>query len=153
MIFVRFCVAAILLLMFQACLAAQSARSLVEVLRAISEKQLSAWQRHDLAAYLAVREAGFMYVGPLEIIEPGHPVDNIMRCEVVSFSLTKAQAISVDSNTAILIAQQHQDATCFGMKQPTLVNITETYVRRGVEWKLLLHTEAPAISLPKSTPG
>lgn len=151
MTFVRSYISVIFLLFSPTCFAAPSAESLVNVLKTLSEKQLSAWQRHDKAAYLAVRDPGFMYVGPLGIIEPGHPVDNMMRCEVTSYELTKAQVVRVDAKTAILIAEQHQDATCFGMKQPALVNITETYVQRGGEWKLLLHTEAISISLPKST--
>lgn len=140
-----------LLLLVPACLVAQAPRPLVETLSDLSTRQLAAWQRHDKVAYLAVRDPAFMYVGPLGIIEPGHPVDNLMRCEVASFALTRTQAVRVDGNTAILIAELHQEATCFGMKQPAVVNMTETYVRRNGDWRLLLHTDAPAMSLPAST--
>lgn len=139
---------AVLLLFSAATIVAQSPGSLTDTLSTISNKQLAAWQHHDKAAYLAVRDPAFMYVGPLGIIEPGHPVDNIMRCDVTAYELKKVQTVRVDANTAILIAEQHQDATCFGIKQPTIINITETYTQRSGQWRLLLHTEAPAISLP-----
>ncbi len=120
---------------------------LIDTLTALTNAELAAWQRHDKSSYLANRDPGFVYVGPLGIIEPGHPIDNLMRCNVESYSLTHVQIVSSSSETAILIAEQHQNATCFGMKQPPVLNITETYIRRSGAWKLLLRTEAAAMTL------
>jgi len=124
------------------------AQSLLDTLTALSNKELTAWQLHDKPGYLANRDPEFMYVGPLGIIEPTHPVDNLMRCTVNTYTITKTQVVTLGPETAILIAEQHQDATCFNMKQPAVVNITETYTRRSGSWKLILRTESPTMTLP-----
>ena len=137
-------------LLFTASAATGQSTQLTETLTALTNAELASWQHHDDAAYLANRDSAFMYVGPLGIIEPGHPVDNLLQCTVEDFALKHVQIVSVSADTAILIAEQHQSATCFGAKQPAVLNVTETYSRRSGAWKLLLRTEAPAVAIAPS---
>ena len=72
--------------------------------------------------------------------------ESVGQCRVESYSLTKARAIRIDDNSAILLYEAEQHATCGGAPVKPLMHGSSVYVKRAGKWMNVFRSEVPPAS-------
>jgi hypothetical protein len=108
---------------------------------AVSNEFMVRWQKHDTVGLAALLSPAFIYVGPNGPIPRRVVVNDVgTHCDLKSYRLGTPQMLQTSSESAVLIYSIHQDLTCFGHPQPTDVENTDTFIRQGGRWVLVMTT-------------
>lgn len=140
--------------MCSACLFAQKVNSGVPPRGDVALKDLlvdrvnafmHAWQRQDATALTATMAPEFLYVSSQGVTPREGVVAALTHaCSLASYSLSDVRLIRISSDSAALVYQVHQRATCAGHPEPPVTLNTDTLVRREGKWMFLLTTSTLA---------
>lgn len=69
--------------------------------------------------------------------------ESIAQCQVASYALTSPRAIRIDDNSAILLYEAEQHATCGGAPVKPSMHGSSVYVKRAGKWLNVFRSEVP----------
>lgn len=114
---------------------------LQQTLVAESEAFMQHWQRGNMAGLSRILTADFLYAGPQGVSSRKSALDVIRQCHLSSYSFDDLKMRRLSAGSAVLIYRLKQDLTCFGKKEPPLTLNSDTFVRRGGKWYIVLTTQ------------
>ncbi len=119
-----------------------------EALKAVLLKRgdamMAAWKRHDRAGVAATFARSFVYVGGDALAtDKEATLTGLMGCDLSSYRIAESSVKEISPSVAILLTRQEQQVTCGGQVLPVVMNMTDTYVKQGGNWVILMHTESP----------
>lgn len=68
---------------------------------------------------------------------------SVGQCKIESYALTSARTIRIDDNSAILLYEAEQHATCGGAPVKPLMHASSVYVKRASKWMNVFRSEVP----------
>jgi len=121
--------------------------SLAEQLLKVEEKFWESWKNgkpqvfDDLMTGDAVFFGQYGVASKAEIMQ--QQKESVDACKVESYALTNPRAIPLDENSAILLYEATQNATCGGIKVQPLMHGSSVYVQRSGKWLNIYRSEVP----------
>jgi hypothetical protein len=137
--------ASLALLAFAATLASAQtpapAADLQKTLLASSTSLFTAYQQMDQGLFLSIIAPDFVYVSRWGIMGPDELGGAVQACSMTAFKLTEPKARQLSPDTAVLLYKAHQTATCNGKPEPADLVLTDTFVKKGNDWLMTVHTQ------------
>jgi hypothetical protein len=69
--------------------------------------------------------------------------ESVGQCKIESYALTNARTIRIDDNSAILLYEAEQHASCGGAPVKPLMHGSSVYVKRASKWMNVFRSEVP----------
>lgn len=106
----------------------------------------SALRKHDTASFVRASGLGAVDVdvSGARRVTPASTAQYVARCQVASSVLENFQVVR-DSMTVVVTYTATVDETCWGQKAPSPVYVLSVYERADKGWRLLAHSETPAV--------
>jgi hypothetical protein len=117
---------------------------LAKTLLASSNSLFTAYQQMDQALFLSIIAPDFVYVSRWGIMGPDELGGAVQACSMTAFKLTDAKARQLSPDTAVLLYKAHQTANCSGKPEPADLVLTDTFVKKGNDWLMTVHTQTAA---------
>ena len=117
------------------------AADLQKTLLASSTSLFTAYQQMDQALFLSIIAPDFVYVSKWGIMGPDELGGAVQACSMSGFKISDAKAHLLSPDTAVLLYKAHQTTTCNGKPEPADLVLTDTFVKKGNDWLMTVHTQ------------
>jgi hypothetical protein len=123
---------------------AAPAADLEKTLVTSSTALFTAYQQMDQALFLSIVAPDFVFISHWGILGPEELAGVVQGCSLTSFKISDAKARQLSPDSAVLIYKAHQTSSCGTKAEPTDLLLTDTFVRKGNDWLMTIHTQAGA---------
>ncbi|MEQ7874929.1 nuclear transport factor 2 family protein [Sphingomonas sp. ASV193] len=107
----------------------------------ISKDFMDDWKAGKSAALADILTQDFIYASPQGAVSRQTALNVVSHCQLSSYSFERVEMRQLSADAAVLIYKLNQDLTCFGKKEPAATINSDTFVRRGGKWKIVLTTQ------------
>jgi len=107
--------------------------------------QWVAFKAHDTTTFARLMGGGLVDIdlSGIRRTAPASVAQYVLGCQVASYGLNDLHVIHF-AVTAVVTYKVTIDASCWGQKAPSPLNVMTVYEQRGNEWRPIAHSETAA---------
>ena len=130
---------------------AQTGSTIQQDLLHVANQSWTAFEHSDWAMMQTITTPDFVFVGPPGVLNGEQLAKAAQSCKLKSFSLSDGQVRMQGKNAAVLVYVAHQDYSCNGKPEPSVLLVADSFTRKGGSWLIVSHAETESAAGEGST--
>jgi len=130
---------------------AQTGSKIQQDLLHVANQSWIAFEHSDWATMQTITTPDFVFVGTPGVLSGEQLAKAAQSCKLNNFSLSDGQVRLLGKDAAVLIYVAHQDYSCNGKPEPSVLLVADSFTKKGGKWLIVSHAETESAAGEIST--